>query len=401
MQTCQLIIPHHYQNVPHHYHSLISDLASHIISHTSAGTPTITTVFPTFPITSSDPSTLMVPVGYRGTVVTCAAMGWPTPTIEWVRNAGQLADSGMVSESARTQNSAFVLARLRSLDGFLGSAAGNYTCAVRTNDTDAAVSSKVITLLLHTEIPLTLTQMICSVSSLEKNFQVRVLYTDCLTWGEDLKVEIAKSFLRNMVNIVGATCQNCAITPQDITIESPPTCSQQVERATLFRGRVSTRNVSRTDDIFCALNRWQQSGPLIYINSNVHLVDRRCALDRSLDAMECASGLNRSGSRSFPTITVIVAADSVVLFLLLLIVVITVLWRCFRSRKRVDQDKGNLAIGEELENGACSNIIGIGRGGGGIAPHFLDGIVLNFNVTVSKILDGNIGTVMSPYHTLT
>ena len=336
-------MPVDYQDAPQSYctpSSLWSPTVSHVISHTSAGTPTITTVFPTFPITSSDPSTIMVPVGYRGTVVTCAALGWPTPIIEWVRNTGKLSDNGMASESARTQNSAFVLARLRSLDGFLGSAAGDYACAVRANGTDA-VSSKVVTLLLQTETTHTSTQMTCSVSSLETNFQVRVLYTDCLVWGEDLKVEISKNFMSNVVNIVGATCQDCAITLQDIIVESPPTCSQQVERATLFRGRVSTKNVSRTQDIFCALSQWQHSGPLIWMNSNFHLVDRGCALElRSLDAMECTPGLSRS---SFPTITVIVVIDSAILFFLFLIVVIAILWRVFRSRNRVNQDhKGNL-----------------------------------------------------------
>ena len=282
----------------------------------------------------------MIPIGYRGTVVTCGAQGWPTPTIEWVRSTGKLTDSRMASDSVQTENSAFVLARLRSLHGFLGSAAGNYTCTVRANGTDAAVSSKVVTLLLQTEIAPTTTHELCSVSSHETNFQVRVLYTDCHTWGKDLKVEIAKNFMRNMVNIVGATCQDCAITPQDIMIRSPPTCSQRVERATLFRGRVSTKNVSRTKDIFCALSQWQLSGPLIWINSNFHLVDRGCALElESLDAMECTSGLSKS---SFPTITVIVVADTIILLLLFLIAVIVIAWRI--RRKRVKQKKGTLVL---------------------------------------------------------
>ena len=252
-------------------------------------------------------------------MVTCAARGWPTPTIEWERSTRNLS-SRMVSDSAQNPNPAFVSARLRWIDndGFLESDAGDYTCVVRASDTDA-VSSKVITLEIRTDPPPTETPMTCSVSSEETNFQVRVLDTNCLIWPEELKMEFARTFMDEVVNAVSAACQECVITSENIVVAGTPTCSQQVEGAAVFRGTVSTESLGRTQNIFCALSRWQQSGPLVWIDSDFHLVDRGCPAElRSPGAVECTLQLSES---SFPLIIVIAAAAGGGALAILLVVI--------------------------------------------------------------------------------
>jgi hypothetical protein len=259
----------------------------------------------------------MVPLGYAGTVVTCAALGWPTPTIGWVRNVGNLSNTRMVSDPAQAPNSAYVSARLRWLDGFSESDAGNYTCVVRASDT-GVVSSEEVSLAICTEPPPTATPMTCSMSSQEAYFQVRVLDTDCQMWGEDLKTDIARDFMRVAVNTVSAACQDCVITSEDIQVNDVPTCSEQVERAAIFRGTVSTESPSRTQDIFCALSRWQQSGPQVRIGVDFHLVDRGCSIElRSLETMECITGPTETSS--FTLIAIVTGSTVGGLLLLLLL----------------------------------------------------------------------------------
>jgi hypothetical protein len=203
-------------------------------------------------------------------VVTCIALGWPTPTIGWVRNVGDLTDTRIISDSAQIHpDPAVVSAKLQWLGGFLESDAGNYTCVVQASDTDAS-SSKVVSIELRTEPLPTGFPVLYSVSSQEADFQVRVLDTDCEMWGEDLKTDIARDFMREVVNSVSAACQDCVVTSEDIQVNDAPTCS---EGSAIFRGTVSTESSSRTQDIFCALSRWQQGMPLILINDNFSLVD--------------------------------------------------------------------------------------------------------------------------------
>jgi hypothetical protein len=203
-------------------------------------------------------------------VVTCIALGWPTPTIGWVRNVGDLTDTRIISDSAQIHpDPAVVSAKLQWLGGFLESDAGNYTCVVQASDTDAS-SSKVVSIKLSTETLPTVSRIPCSVSSQDADFQVRVLDTDCQMWGADT----ARDFIRG---VASAECQDCVITTQDIQIEDVPTCNEQ-ERTVTVRGTVSTESPSRTQNVFCALNRWQQSGPLIVLDDRIYLIDSNLPL---------------------------------------------------------------------------------------------------------------------------
>jgi hypothetical protein len=238
----------------------------HVLYHVT-DSPTIISIIPTYPVTSSDtPSALNVPLGYKGTVVTCSALGWPTPTISWVSDVGNLAGTRIVSDPLQN-GSAFVSVSLSWRDKFRESDVGNYTCMVEASDSSVISSQKVIIMkvIQTTELPTSQAPHACPmINSSKVEFQMQVvLNVDCQMWTEEQKADIVSNFTRELMNIVSTACQNCMDTTEDIQVIDGPTCSKQVERAAIFRGTISTESLSRTRDIFCALNQWQQSGSSI------------------------------------------------------------------------------------------------------------------------------------------
>ena len=210
----------------------------------------------------------MVPQGYSGNVVTCTALGWPTPTIDWHREGGNLKES-VTSVLTRDEGSAYVTTRLRWQDGFQESDSGEYTCEVRASDTDL-VSSETISL----EISL----VTCTLNSQTVYFQVRVLDTNCEIWGAELQSHITSNFETELVNIVNAMCQDCDVTSNDIEVTGLDTCGNQVIGGAVFRGMIDTLDRERTQEIFCTLSTWQQTGPLVFVNNDFHLVDKTLSL---------------------------------------------------------------------------------------------------------------------------
>ena len=196
----------------------------------------------------------------------------------------------MRSDSTSNQNSAFVSARLRWTVGFQESDIGNYTCLVRANDTNA-VQSKSVSLeltLLTTPGP---NPVQCSVSSPLTYFQTRIFDTECLSWDDVLKEHIRASFLIEIINIIETECPECDFTEYIVEIPELPTCSDLIDRATFFRGSISTPQIDITECLFCALNSWQESGPIVQINSRFHRIDLNCSLmARSLTSDECLPG---------------------------------------------------------------------------------------------------------------
>jgi hypothetical protein len=145
-------------------------------------------------------------------------------------------------------------------------------------------------------------------------------------WGEDLKEDIAGDFMRGVVNTVSAACQDCVLNSQNIQLDVP-TCDEQVEQAAIFRGTVSTESSNQTKDIFCTLRRWQQSGPLMWINMSFYPVDRGYSLEfRPPILMECTSH-----TISIVATIMIVGIPLMLLIGLLVVVVI---------RKNIVQQKG-------------------------------------------------------------
>ena len=295
---------------------------THLNTHLNlspAEDPKITSLFPRFPVTSPSPSVYTVPLGYAGTIVICAAYGWPTPTIEWFRGSQSLPSSeegGRVFfDVAQREGSAYVSARLRSGEDFEETDAGTYLCVVRANDT-GITTSKDVMLEYTSAAPATQATPTssCSVDSRNVLFELRMLDTNCDFWSEDLKQLIARDFMEEIVNAVGAECPECEVELADLSLLSGPTCSDQVTRAAIFRGAVSTDDRGHTEEIFCALSRWQGTRPLVLINNNFRVVDGNCSLELdSLESRECRGGGGALGAIGLPVVVGAAAGGAVVL----------------------------------------------------------------------------------------
>ncbi len=248
----------------------------------------------------------------------------------------------MVSDSTSSnQDSAFVSARLRWIVGFGESDIGNYTCIVRANDTNA-IQSKSIS--LEQTLPATPTPnpVQCSVSSDVTYFQIRILDTECLTWNPDLKEHIRASFLTEIINIIESECSGCEVTSDNVGITELPRCSDLVDRAAFFTGSITTPQRGTTEDLFCALNRWQANGPIVQINSRFHRVDSNCSLmTTSLTSSECST---TNGSVHLTREMIYIIAGAMGGLVLLLIVFTICLCCCiyyFCCSKRCDKESSN------------------------------------------------------------
>ena len=233
----------------------------------------------------------------------------------------------MVSDSTSSnQDSAFVSARLRWTVGFGESDIGNYTCIVRANDTNAIQSKSVS---LEQTLPATPTPnpVQCSVLSDVTYFQIRIFDTDCLSWNPDLKEHIRASFLTAVINIIESECSGCEVTSDNVGITELPTCSNLVDRAAFFRGSISTTQRGTTEDLFCALNRWQESNAFVQIENTLYLVDSKCSfMSESSNAAECPNP-------SFTMQMIFIIVGSVIGAFLLAVVVMMLVLGCMRYRK--------------------------------------------------------------------
>ena len=246
--------------------------------------PSIISISANPPAFTSSSSQFIVPLGHSGPVLTCTALAWPNPSIQWLKN-GQRLTGHIVSESSITLNQA--VARLRWTSGFLEPDRGNYTCFVKADGMNSA--SSTITLEAGTSTTATPSppQVDCTVRSATVSFQIRVLDTDCSEWGDTLKQHIANTFSDDLMNIISIECQNCSISAANLQIIDIPRCSQLIDRGAVFRGEITSNEISQTEKIFCALNRWQIHGPLVLINNQTHRVDQTCSLKST--GSECSS----------------------------------------------------------------------------------------------------------------
>lgn len=244
----------------------------------------------------------------------------------------------IISNSTSRENSAFVSATLIWQDEFMDSDAGQYSCFVQGNDTVATAIAD-ITLESSPNSSLNSQPLNCSVNSPVAFFQIRVLDTNCQEWDSDIKQQISRRFMDIILSVVAAECELCLIVSSDLIINTE--CSSQVERATVFRGTINTDESSTTEDIFCALYSWQQSGPFVLVNNSLHLVDQSCsAILESPADPECAAPPN-----SFNVL--IISVGAVIGFVVLSIVVILIIMCACIYRMKMKQSKMEIYISAE------------------------------------------------------
>ena len=238
--------------------------------------PTIITISPTYPVCSTISTHFIVPQRYNGNVITCTALGWPTPTIEWHREGGNLKD-GVTSVLTRDEGSAYVTAQLRWLDEFEESDSGEYTCMVRASDTDL-ISSETISFEISSIDSSIVAPATCTLNSQLAYFQIRVLETNCEMWGTELQLHISSNFETQLVNIVNTMCQDCNVSGNDLEVTGVATCGNQVIGGAVFRGMIDTLDQEQTQEIICTLSMWQRAGPLVFVDNDLHLVDKTLSL---------------------------------------------------------------------------------------------------------------------------
>ena len=310
---------------------LIVDQIAITHTHTTVQ-PIINSIYPSTPVqASSIRGTFLVPTGHTGIALTCGAFGWPPPYVEWLFNGGPLPD-GIAYDL--TGNVGIVTARLSWVRGFNSSDVGEYQCLVKVSNTTPAVAIENVQ-LIETGVTVPPSISTCTVSEPLVHFQVRVLDTDCEQWGDSLKESIAGAFQDEIVRIVETQCSDCQVTQSTVQTLGLPVCSSKVENGVVFRGTITTDTISQTMSVYCALSEWQQTGPLININSNLFKVDSGCALRvDSFSSPECVLTAEPVDTLLIIAIAAPVGTASLII---ILIIIILCCVGCYCTKKRTGE----------------------------------------------------------------
>ena len=283
--------------------------------------------------------TYTVPLDYVGRALTCIATGWPAPVVEWHKNNVPVpSNNGIMSESITAY--ATVSARLAWTRGFSESDAGSYQCVVYKQNANIPVVSQNVQLITRPSTAVSPTSQPCGVQQTAIQFQIRVFATNCESWGEVQKAEIASEFHTELLSIVRTEC-NCAFEDSSLQKSAPAQCSSKVEGAAVFYGQIETGTQGETELIFCSLLSWQQKSPLVRIDGQLRAIDRNCSLEASkftISADECIAPHGVQDSRQIEV--AVIAGMIVFILVVLLLVMLLVLITCIYCRMRKKGMKG-------------------------------------------------------------
>ena len=248
------------------------------------------------------------------------------------------------------QNHAFVSSILKLRDGeSLGQSHVNeYSCVLWSGDGTNKTNTKVVT--LNSNIPdRTISTSPSACKSPQANFQIRVLDTDCETWDDLLKKQLARNFQNAMLSVINAECEDCSILAANVTYMGTPVCSTVVEGAANFRGSISASGAGATvEDIFCTLDAWLRTGPLLQVNNRLLSVDQTCTLMLDHFFTECAV----SPVATMSTV-IAYAIGSVLAFcvalLVILIIFISVCIRHYHGKRRNSVEEGKMITNNGYE----------------------------------------------------
>lgn len=273
-----------------------------------------------------------VPLNYVGTTLVCAARGWPTPDVEWLKDGLPVPINDNVT-SERVLVSATVSAKLKWGRYFNSSDAGSYECIVRKPNTVVAIASQTVHLKARNST-LTGPAVPCSVQDQPINFQIRVLGTGCVSWDSEQSTQIATEFRDELLSIIQTQC-NCQIGENELQILGSPRCSSKMNSAAVFRGKIESSSQTKSELLFCALSSWQQTSPIIRINSQFRAIDTSCPLESSgsLDGEECAPLATVGFTEKETIIGITVATFVVVVTLVVIMLLICCLLRYCHKRK--------------------------------------------------------------------
>ena len=135
-----------------------------------AGRPSITSVFPLSPVSTSSASSFFIPQDHTGPAITCVGSGWPHPSLEWRQ------DGTVISRSSPPSLSfdASVDAALNWDDGSLHvDRAATVSCTILGShgDTNISYAFRLDSVKQSTQT----FPEVCDVEGNETFFQVRLL----------------------------------------------------------------------------------------------------------------------------------------------------------------------------------------------------------------------------------
>lgn len=230
-----------------------------------------------------------VPIGFNEIVLTCNAVGRPLPPkVRWLR--GNITKSTLSdSRNTTVQDSSFTLAKLQFRDGFSAADAGRYLCVVvEEHDQGLRRSVEIVLSTNFNDHPggfVTPSQ--CGETTAAVYFQIRVFGLTGL--GEaNLEGQVTRDFFAAVIGGIVSQCHDCLMNAgSSAVIAYPPTDSEIIAGAAIFRGVINSTKGGQTEAVLCALNTWKQSGPLAHINGSLLLIDRDCAINPSNNSIEC------------------------------------------------------------------------------------------------------------------
>ncbi len=227
-----------------------------------------------------------------------------------------------------------VSAKLRFRTGFNSNLSGAYQCVVKDSEVSSVAVNESRELIETGDVTSTTPPRSCSVSNSLVNFQIRILETDCTSWGDPLRQSIANAFEDEIMSIIQLEC-NCTVSSDFVQTLELPTCSTMINNGVVFRGKIETNSVDQTENVFCALSTWQQSSPSVNINGQLFVVDSDCSIRLdSFSNPECVASEPVIGIDN-DTLIIVIAAPigAVVVVVTVILIACCVSCYCRRLKK--------------------------------------------------------------------
>ena len=294
----------------------------------------VTSLFATPPVLTTSRSSFSVPNGYTGNILTCSGLAWPPPQIKWFNTIG-MPTGETVTNAGQV---AFVSAKL-AITQFGERDVGNYSCIVRSQDGSEMHIETVRLTLNLSPLPTDPSVLQCTAESAEVMFQLRVFDVNCSNFLRSVGSEVIASYTQNeLLTVVNAECTSCLDMANTVSISVTPSCSQDVEGAIVFRGSVTTGSAESTESVFCALDAWIHTSPLMRVNNALHQVDSSCILSSGSSSTECTLPSTTTGETGGFDISMTVwitasaGAGGVLPFIIIFLIVI--FCYCYLSKAR-------------------------------------------------------------------
>ena len=295
--------------------------------------PVVTSIFATPPVLATSRSSFSVPNGYTGNILTCSGLAWPPPQSQWIKAIG-MPTGETVTNAGQV---AFVSAKLE-ITLFGESDVGNYSCIVRSQDGSEMHIETVSLTLNLSPLPTDPSVPKCMTDSAEVMFQLRVFDVNCSNFLRSVGSEVIASDTRNeLLTVVNTECASCLDMANTVSISVTPSCSKDVEGAIVFRGSVTTGSAESTESVFCALDTWIHTSPLMRVNNALHQVDSSCILSSGSSSTECTLPSTTTGETGAFDISMtvwITTSAGVGGVLLLVIIFLVIFFYCYLSKAR-------------------------------------------------------------------